>query len=539
MPEPFEVHSYTIAALERLLAEKSRADAFIVSAKSHRAYFENYFARIGAKTIVFENHYVDRDFLNDFAEYYVRCFESYKRTCVRLHFFDIAFTRQDFADLLGGMNGSLNEVGLRKGYLGFIVVKPLPETIIGRTCLKTYPRAVGERDFPITRQYDVNLFGLSLTVNTLAFQEQDQVAAACATSALWSVFHGTGKLFQHPIPSPVEITKAATFLAPLDTRTLPDTHGLTFEQMAHAIRSVSLEPYPIRVNDEYVLKSTLYAYLQGRIPVLMGVHLAREIDQSRVHALSAITHASIGNHAVAVTGYNLGLPSAEPYGSYGFLLRAARIDRIYAHDDQVGPFARMLFDGVRVTLGDDEPSMYSLSTSWGSEGGIDVHRAIPTVVLIPLYHKIRIPFERVHDIVAVFDRFVEDLRQFLEQQNVPFLPQRLEWDIYLTTISDLKNNLLQSSTLASSYRLAVLVESMPRFIWRATARCNEEMVLDLLFDATDIEQGRFFLRAIEYHDDLSVVLHSLTEQPSSTDQFRRRPDWAILQWFKNHPRNAQ
>ena len=27
---------------------------------------------------------------------------------------------------------------LQKNYLGFIVVKPLPSTVVGRTCLKTY-----------------------------------------------------------------------------------------------------------------------------------------------------------------------------------------------------------------------------------------------------------------------------------------------------------------------------------------------------------------------------------------------------------------
>src|SRR5262249_17736969 len=98
---------------------------------------------------------------------------------------------------------------------------PLPRTIVGRTCLKTYPHD-SRRDFPITRDYEANLFGMPLRVESLAFQEQDSVAAACATSALWSAFHGTGKQFQHPIPSPVEISKAATAHLPLDTRTFPN-----------------------------------------------------------------------------------------------------------------------------------------------------------------------------------------------------------------------------------------------------------------------------------------------------------------------------
>ena len=57
-----------------------------------------------------------------------------------------------------------------------------------------------------------------LRVKSLSFQEQDHEVAACATSALWSIFHGTGKMFQHPILSPVEITKVAFEIMPLDTR---------------------------------------------------------------------------------------------------------------------------------------------------------------------------------------------------------------------------------------------------------------------------------------------------------------------------------
>src|SRR5690348_17141782 len=104
---PYEVHPYSIGELERLLSEKSRADAFAVSRKAHRTYFEGYFASIGAQTIVAENRYVDGDFLDDFAEYYVRCFESYDRTCVRLHIFDIPFTEEEFTEFLRGMGGNL------------------------------------------------------------------------------------------------------------------------------------------------------------------------------------------------------------------------------------------------------------------------------------------------------------------------------------------------------------------------------------------------------------------------------------------------
>jgi len=89
------------------------------------------------------------------------------------------------------------------------------QTIIGRTCLKTYGDDGGRRHYSSTQLVTSHLFGIPLQINTLPFQEQDSVVAACATSALWTVFHGSGYLLQHTIPSPVEITKKTTSLLPV------------------------------------------------------------------------------------------------------------------------------------------------------------------------------------------------------------------------------------------------------------------------------------------------------------------------------------
>jgi len=162
-------------------------------------------------------------------------------------------------------------------------------------------------------------------VTSLAFQEQDQVVAACATSALWSALQATGALFHHPMPSPVEITRAATEHLPTTTRTFPN-RGLSMAMMAHGIRNVGLEPYLVNVGDEYVFTSTLYAYLRFGIPMILGFVLA---DLSGGPVTSLDLH-----HAVAITGYSLGRPKPKPYGPSKFLLRASRIDKIYVHQQE-------------------------------------------------------------------------------------------------------------------------------------------------------------------------------------------------------------
>lgn len=505
---------YSIETLKRLFVEKSEASPEVVSKKLHTVYFEEYFSAIEARTIVVEDDYVDRDFLEDFASYYVKCHGQYDRWCTRLHFFKRAFSADDFAGLLEG-RGTLTHDELRNTYLGFIVVKPLPRTIVGRTCLATYPDGGGRRKYPITRKYGANLFGFDLSVETLAFQEQDQVTAACATSALWSVFHQTGQLFQHPIPTPVEITRAATDQSPLETRTFPNS-GLTTLQMARATRAIGLEPVVLPAHDGYVLRSTAHAYLRSGLPLILVVTLADT---------SATPPKILGRHAIAVAGYSLG--RGTPYSGTLTLNEASRMDKLYGHDDQVGPFARMVFDDAPASLvidGVTKTFSSVLHTSW-NHGTV---KAFPDVVLVPAYHKIRIPLRVVHDEMVGFDSFVQVLT------SVPASPvQPLKWDIYLTTGSEWKESIVREGVASGDLRRDNLLQPLPRFVWRALGRdASDRAVIDVLVDATDIEQGEFVVRVVEYDTTLGTLLRGvLSGNAAVVTMLKGTPGWRVLQRF--------
>lgn len=487
---PYDVLPYSPGTLTSLLAAKTTQDSVVC--KQHLVYFQNYFADLNAKTIVSETDYIDHDYLEDYASYYVKCFYDYPKKCVRLHFFEEAFSKADFKAALTDENSPLLSV-IHSSYLGFIVVKPLPKTIVGRTCLKTY-ESQDVRFYPITREYKTSLFGIDLTVKTLAYQEQDQVAAACATSALWSVFHGTGILFQHSIPSPIEITKSALEKSPAETRNLPNT-GLTFEQRGYAVRDVGLDPLMIKATNEHVLKSTAYGYMRAGIPIYFSIQLFNGLT-------------AIGGHGVALTGYRLNSAAPSPMAGTGFLLKASRIEKIYVHDDQIGPFARMEFDGTPVTVNDSSGTtinLPSLATSWFNGTG----RAVPVAILIPLYHKIRIPYEVVHDMVMDFDAQIETQRQ----QFLTILPERIEWDIFLSQVNSLKSELLASDLCFKGTKEQSLVGRLPKYVWRAIGLIGDMPKIELLFDATDIEQGNIFVKCIIYDPDIFNLLVLVSKKP--------------------------
>ncbi|MEW6237137.1 MAG: hypothetical protein AB1656_17280 [Candidatus Omnitrophota bacterium] len=510
MCAPYEIIPYTIDDLKEILAKKSGADPKFVEQKIHCLYFEDYFGALNAKVIVIEEEYIDRDYLEDYAGYYVRCFKEYPRSCSRLHFFTIDFGSVEL-DLI--LQGDKDAIDLQKdgSYLGFIVVKPLPQTVIGRTCLQTYPSDNGRRHFPSLREYKANLFGISLSIKSLAFQEQDTVVAACATSALWTAFHGTGKLFQHSIPSPVEITKMAVESGFDDpryiTRTFPN-QGLTINQMAHAIKCVRLEYFHINLRSVCMLKSVLYAYLRGKIPILFGAYL---------FDVSLSNHTCKGKHAITITGYSLGGTNPDPKETEQLKLKALRIDKIYVHDDQVGPFARMKFDGFKVEYSDGNGSLVaidSLSTSWpGQNRQMGSIRAVPDMLLIPVYPKIRIPVEAIYVALIDFDFYIEELRQ---KQKIPY-NQRIEWDIYLTTVNDLKEDIHKNDLFRGKAKWDFLTTDLPHFLWRATAMSGEMYVFDLLFDATDIIQGDFLIYVIKYDHLASAILKATCEDADMTD----------------------
>jgi hypothetical protein len=517
MTGPFEVFDYSIENLKILFEKKSKSSIKRIEDKLHTEYFRSYFDYIQAKTILIENNYIDHDYLEDFSGYYVKCFKKYPRKCCRFHFFSHHFSSEDFHKFLSNKEDSeLNKEVLSSSYLGFVVVKPLPVTIIGRTCLKTYPTNGTKRYFPITRTYEANLFGLSLPVNTLAYQEQDSVTAACATSALWSVFQGTGKLFQHIIPSPVEITRAATNNLPIESRVLPNK-GLNAHQMANAIRHVGLEPLFINIPNISTLKSTIYAYLRGKLPIVLSIGLYNTL---------AHPNPLIGWHAIAVTGYSVtGNISPSPEKS-NFRLTASKMDKIYVHDDQIGPFARMEFDGLSVSITNNMSQVErldSLSTSWRGEVGaaIGTARAVPSYIIIPLYHKIRIPYWTIHTSVLVFNSIIENFRT---KNLIVGLSDYLDWEIYLSNVNEYKNDIISSNELSESSRIEILTTSLPRFLWIARAWNAGSKIMDLLFDATDIELGLFFLQAVGYNENIFAQLKAI---PKVIDL-----DNEIFDWFK-------
>lgn len=460
---PYCVLQFNMTNFINIIKSCTLATVETIEDKIQVSYLFEYLNNIGSQTIVIESDYIDKAYLEDFSEYYIKCFKKYQREVNRLHFFSCNFSKDEINKILAQGNKAKID-NIKSSYLGFVTIKKLPNNFIGNTCLKTFGD-LASRYYTSLRTYKENLFGIDLKVKALAFQEQDSTVSACATSALWSIFHSTGKLFQHSILSPVEITKLATENAYSDTRIFPNK-SLNLYMIAQGIKNIGLEPYKIEVNEENILKASVYAYLRANIPMLMGFGL---LDIEKGELLKT-------GHAVAVIGYNLDVNEQVSYSP--FRLKSNKINKLYVHDDQVGPYAKMMFQQYNAK---NYERNWVLSTSFGRKDNKDCYKSIPWAVSIPLYKNIRIPFNSILNQAFTFNEILNYFARILKKD------WNFEWDIYLNSVEQLKSDILENHTDEIENTKYILTRRLPSYVWCCELSLNKKVIMNILFDATDIE----------------------------------------------------
>lgn len=454
----------------------------------------------GKLSMLVESDYVDMDFADDYASFYSKCFQEYGRYCKRVHFFSLPETEIDLKALASGTKlTDTQREGLELHYLGFVVARPLPQTIIGRTVLRTYcekypQRPDYKRHYKAVMPYRTNICGAELVIgesgarptgNSLAYQRQDKVVAACASVALWSCLDKAAELYGTATCSPAAITRMAS-TSIVNTRVFP-SQGLKVEQICEAIRQTGLEPEVITLDERVPLASLMRGYLELGQPVLLGM----EVEGRRTL------------HAVAVAGYSIGrsqLPFSEtfermppavtiaPEAMHPIYMPGRRIEKFYAHDDQIGPFSRLLCtenvsrqiawkerDNMLMFKGDPD------SKGWYKPDGAPAE-LYPKFAIIPIYHKIRLKFMDVYEKIAFLHNHVFKKSQL--GMEIHF-----EWDIRLTKSNDYKSKLKNRKFEGRALDEKIYGKGLPRFLWITTLRFKRQEDLELVFDATDFANG--------------------------------------------------
>lgn len=494
-PHTFELYPFSDDTLYRAMSN-GFLPASEIRSKRRALYLYNYLTRLGARMIIVEPAYIDAGYLDDYAAYYVKCFKTYDRHCKRIHFFSEEISSDDFLHIV---DGKVSDDELQKftdSYLGFVVARPLPDAIIGRTVLQTYERDNGRRNYTCIRRYAANLFGIELTVKSLAFQEQDTVMAACATVALWCAFNKTRDLFNSLAPTPAEITRVANRRV-FQSRAIP-SHGLNLQQMTNVIQHVGLEHEVFRVDNTTPFVSLVYAHLRWGLPVILAV----EVE-------------GIGKHAITLVGYSQREKRVRKRELVKLNRKAVedcppmvglRIDRLFAHDDRLGPFVRLDIEMRRPTK--ELPMPVRLRPKWPTDANHSKQNKPPAIyplhVIVPVYHKIRVTFRDVEKLLL---KFTEVLRLMEPKRSI-------EWDLHLTTTNQYKSSIKLDEGIPESVKRQVLLEPQPKYFWRAELTFEGQRSLELLADATDMSRSFPIFFAIWYNQEDKATLHGYLESPA-------------------------
>jgi len=422
-----------------------------------------------AKTIVCEHPYVDRHWLEECVGYYASALHPPPSHATRLHFFSGTFDRASFIDVLGAAANSEEARSSLGNYLGFVVVRPLPSAPIGRSVLKPYGSDSTRNYSASRRKTVVHLAGLKFPLEGLPFQQQDRCVGACATAALWSALSKVSHSDGRRAPTPLEITRAAT-ASSLVSRAFPAMAGLTLEQMCGAVEHFGYSPHVLRPSGETdIILMWLKTYLRSGIPIV-----ARTAPSGRGEG-----------HAITLVGFreaddddnHLQVPSN---GSTNNALRMRRITRFYAHDDSLGPYARLDLEIVKPTEGTENELRLKLNPT---EGGFEKF-AEPTSfwqAIVPLYKKIRLTAE---DLIEHATSLVPAVKALTGKGSADIF-----CDLKIVLSGEYTEEVLTRSSIDRARRVDFVSNAFfSRYVGVVSFRSREGWLADFIYDGTEVQR---------------------------------------------------
>jgi len=420
------------------------------------AYIIQYAAGMECRQVVRESDYTDKDYLIDYANYYSRSHEKYAKIVERYHFFEKAFSEEEFHRAIE--NGTMAQLGGK--YFGFCIKKPMldrhKQPVIGRTMMSPPSDVLAgdKRRISLGYTHDVHLYGNVFSVRGLPFQSQDREISACATVALWTANQALHSSHGACLATLSEIA-AKTTITPATSRTFP-TSGLTLTQMIHYLRSIGSEVDIIHIQETGDIesikknvrdaKTVIKAYIGASIPIIAT------LTMKKYHSCQNRCEKERAFHAVVITGYGED--------------QSGNLTELYIHDDGIGPYC--VAEWKEETAG----IRYDWNNGSMSGQGVEWDEVTIDHIIAPVYPKFRLPSSNIlHDFRDWQDRFASD---------------GFEFQLLFMQSSAYKAELIKNSC---KNRRMVLTKNLPRFLVIARMWENGKIVQDLVHDATSTILG--------------------------------------------------
>jgi hypothetical protein len=175
---------------------------------------------------------------------------------------------------------------------------------------------------------------------------------------------------------------------------------------------------------------------------------------------------------------------------------SSKIDKVYIHDDQIGPFSSCRIKDERLmrlnNQCDELLANYYLETSWtdhNNEMGDIIF--IPEFLIIPVYHKIRI---RLDAILTLLQFDFNILKNSIEDKN---LLKQIEYEVLLMETSNLKEIIRENNSYDFDKKFNLITKNFPKYIWVVKILYNSVTLSMKIYDTTGIIHDDLELHIIE------------------------------------------
>jgi len=485
--------------------------------KRHFRFFDTYLKHEDCQGILIEDNYISKDYIDNYQFYYSLCFDDYPKKCKRLHFLSKKFTPEELSKISIGDTALSEE--FMDSYLGFTVIRPISHKVFGITILKPYADIPKEALWG-KRAYNVHVLGLEFEIQSLAFQEQDGALSACATAAIWSILSKTNSLNYTLLKTPNQITKDAAIVANKGGRLFPNK-GLVIEQICTSIYKAGLDTELVKGTEKDDIR---YKALIEREENLCDQNLPEYIQeynskdyvsaeqlQTVVNAYSKLGIPILAViqpekdrelHAVTILGHKEKEVNIEDVN----LLHHESITRVYAHDDQWGPFTK---------LNISDQKNYGIDTIWTeSSGG---HSKLLSII-IPVNRKVRINHDDIREVLIGIHIVLPELIN-------PEGKYKNTYDYFVINSNDYKSAIRIDPTVSEDQKVTLIYDSLPRYIWVISAFMDDEKIVDLIFDATDVNSNMYGIYKIYYNGYKRGIEEAIDNVPD--DEITK-----IIKWIK-------
>lgn len=388
-------------------------------------------------TIVVETDYVDKVYRDSYYTLYSTKLRDYSRSCVRLSFFEPIF--DEYTEI------TVNNIeSLKRAYLGYLIIRPLAESCIGRNLISPKAKRISSMLICKTSAHPTCM-GLKMRVEGFPHSSQDGEVMSCAETTLWSILEYFGSKYSDYRPAlPSDIIAA---LKPFSYERQIPSSGLSFEQISIVLKNQGFGSKVYERNNP-MFQEIFTCYIESGIPLAVCIE-----TKDFGHAVVCIGRKDINRDIIQTEG------DSQIYGK-NYCIWNKCVEEFIFNDDNYPSY---------------QPTTFKKPTAYYSD--VDWHSGIITHFIVPLHPKVYLDAE-----LAI------QASNYLVAKKIN-VPEHNVIRTFLVSNRTYREYIIKNDDISEEIKQVYLHIDMPKFVWVTeisdkNSFCNNKVNGLILLDAT-------------------------------------------------------